>query len=95
MGLTSWVESVRPRLDYPPETQGSQSTESVIHDGDVAYVHVAGGNGATGYQDAGGAPVERQSPLGYHVNWVAIIFLNVNMMVGTGIFSARSCKSQS
>uniref|UniRef100_A0A8H7TTU6 Uncharacterized protein n=1 Tax=Bionectria ochroleuca TaxID=29856 RepID=A0A8H7TTU6_BIOOC len=34
-----------------------------------------------------GAPVESRSPLGYHVNWLTIIFLNVNHMVGTGIFS--------
>ncbi|KAF3353391.1 hypothetical protein VdG1_08375 [Verticillium dahliae VDG1] len=37
--------------------------------------------------EAAGAPVESKSPLGYHVNWLTVIFLNINMMIGTGIFS--------
>jgi amino acid transporter len=65
----------------------SDSEKSVIRDGDLAYVRQTAGNGTTGYQEAVGAPVESQSPLGYHVNWITIIFLNVNQMVGTGIFS--------
>lgn len=43
------------------------------------------------YQDANGAPVENTSPLGYHVGWAAILFLNVSQMVGTGVFSTRRC----
>ncbi|KAL1600584.1 hypothetical protein SLS60_006970 [Paraconiothyrium brasiliense] len=39
------------------------------------------------YQDANGAPVEQISPLGYHVGWYGILFLNVSQMVGTGVFS--------
>lgn len=68
----------------------SDSEPSVIHDGDLAFQRVKGGNnsGAT-YQEAIGAPVESHSPLGYHVGWLTIIFLNVNQMVGTGIFSTR------
>ncbi|KAL6702793.1 hypothetical protein ACN47E_000929 [Coniothyrium glycines] len=38
-------------------------------------------------QDASGAPVEQLSPLGYHVGYAGILFLNVSQMVGTGIFS--------
>ncbi|KAF1971270.1 high-affinity methionine permease [Bimuria novae-zelandiae CBS 107.79] len=38
-------------------------------------------------QDASGAPVEQVSPLGYHVGWYGILFLNVSQMVGTGVFS--------
>ena len=41
------------------------------------------------YQDANGAPVETVSPLGYHVGWAGILFLNVSQMVGTGVFSTR------
>lgn len=65
----------------------SNSEASVIHDGKLSYVRQTAGNGTSGYQEAVGAPVEAQSPLGYHVNWITIIFLNVNHMVGTGIFS--------
>ncbi|KAF2276618.1 amino acid transporter-like protein [Westerdykella ornata] len=39
------------------------------------------------FQDPNGAPVEQVSPLGYHVGWAGILFLNVSQMVGTGIFS--------
>jgi hypothetical protein len=68
----------------------SDSEPSVIHDGDLAFTRVKGGNqsGAT-YQEAVGAPVESKSPLGYHVGWLTIIFLNINQMIGTGIFSTR------
>lgn len=41
------------------------------------------------YQDGNGAPVEQVSPLGYHVGWFGILFLNVSQMVGTGVFSTR------
>lgn len=73
------------------DTEASDSEPSIIHDGDLAYTRVKGGNGSKpSYQEAVGAPVESDSPLGYHVNWIAIIFLNVNMMVGTGVFSTRT-----
>lgn len=79
---------------FRPQTSGqvadgyhSDGKESVIHDGELAYVRQTAGNGTEGYQEAVGAPVESNSPLGYHVNWITIIFLNVNHMVGTGIFS--------
>lgn len=41
------------------------------------------------YQDGNGAPVEQVSPLGYHVGYAGILFLNVSQMVGTGVFSTR------
>ncbi|GKT85851.1 high-affinity methionine permease [Colletotrichum tofieldiae] len=70
------------------DPEASDSEPSIIHDGDLAYTRVKGGNGSKpSYQEAIGAPVEADSPLGYHVNWIAIIFLNINMMVGTGVFS--------
>lgn len=92
--MSSWLKGLRPQ----PVTQAvtvdnaytSDSEPSVIHDGDLAFTKVEGGNdsGKT-YQEAGGAPVETDSPLGYHVGPVTIIFLNINKMIGTGIFSTR------
>ncbi|EXK28795.1 hypothetical protein FOXG_12183 [Fusarium oxysporum f. sp. lycopersici 4287] len=57
-----------------PEHSQSDSEAPIIRDGDLTH-------------EAVGAPVETRSPLGYHVNWLIIIFLNLNHMVGTGIFS--------
>ncbi|OLN87557.1 High-affinity methionine permease 5 [Colletotrichum chlorophyti] len=74
--------------NFRSDPEASDSEPSIIHDGDLAYTKVKGGNGSKpSYQEAVGAPVEAESPLGYHVNWIAIIFLNVNMMIGTGVFS--------
>ncbi|KAI0193377.1 amino acid permease-domain-containing protein [Xylaria flabelliformis] len=66
----------------------SSSDLEVIHDGDLTYTvaKAHNGSGAT-WQEATGAPVESKSPLGYHVGWATVIFLNVNQMIGTGIFS--------
>ncbi|KAI0165293.1 amino acid transporter [Hypoxylon sp. FL1284] len=70
------------------EADPSNSGVSVIHDGRLAYTVEKAGNGSKpSYQEAAGAPVESRSPLGYHVGWLTIIFLNVNQMIGTGIFS--------
>ncbi|EON98435.1 putative high affinity methionine permease protein [Phaeoacremonium minimum UCRPA7] len=38
-------------------------------------------------EEATGAPVEIDSPLGYQVGAVTIIFLNISKMIGTGIYS--------
>ncbi|RAO68625.1 uncharacterized protein BHQ10_004637 [Talaromyces amestolkiae] len=64
------------------------SDEEFVKDGDIAYKVAEGANTSIAtYQDARGAPVEKQSPLGYSVNsWVSLC-LNVNQMIGTGIFS--------
>ncbi|KAI1633051.1 amino acid permease-domain-containing protein [Biscogniauxia mediterranea] len=65
------------------------SSADVIHEGGLAFTMAKGGNGSgPSYQEAVGAPVESKSPLGYHVGWVTVIFLNVNQMIGTGIFSS-------
>lgn len=62
-----------------------------VSDGDLKYVAEIGGNTSeVGFQEASGAPVETKSPLGYSVGPVTILFLNLSMMVGTGIFS--TCK---
>lgn len=67
----------------------NNSTES-IQDGDIHYSVTETANAGTAtYQDARGAPVEVESPLGYSVDsWVSLC-LNINQMVGTGIFSTR------
>lgn len=65
--------------------------QSEVVDGSLHYVAEKAGNdsGAYTYQEASGAPVETQSPLGYNVGPVTIIFLNISMMIGTGIYSTR------
>ncbi|KAJ6534272.1 amino acid transporter [Mycena capillaripes] len=35
----------------------------------------------------GGAPTEVVSALGSHVGWLSVVFLNINNMIGTGVFS--------
>lgn len=68
----------------------SDGVNGVIVTGKDAYVEVHGGNGADAtYQEAHGAPVESRNPLGYHVGHVTTLFLNVSMIIGTGIFSTR------
>ncbi|OQE39774.1 hypothetical protein PENCOP_c006G06741 [Penicillium coprophilum] len=55
------------------------------------YVGETGGNNAAPtYQDASGAPVESNSPLGYSVGPVTITLLNITMMIGAGIYSTPS-----
>jgi hypothetical protein len=68
------------------------SSNEDIQDGDLQYTRDVGKNGtAATYQEASGAPVEIDSPLGYQINWFTVIFLNVGQMVGTGVFSTRKC----
>ncbi|WOO80303.1 High-affinity methionine permease [Vanrija pseudolonga] len=57
--------------------------------GDLAYVGEKGENGAEAtYQNAEGAPIETTSPLGYNVGYWSSFFLNVSMIIGTGISSS-------
>jgi hypothetical protein len=74
------------------ETQviDSGSDRSVVTDGSLQFTAEEGGNSAKlTYQEASGAPVETNSPLGYSVGGFTIVFLNLSKMVGTGIFSTR------
>ncbi|KAH7170004.1 amino acid permease-domain-containing protein [Dactylonectria macrodidyma] len=88
MGLSSVFSSEKVDVSVNVDPDISDSEPSVIHDGDLAYTRVKGGNGSKpSYQEAVGAPVESSSPLGYNVGWFTVIFLNINMMIGTGIFS--------
>lgn len=94
--MSTWLERLRPKpvvhTAIVSDSYASGSEPSVIRDGDLAFTKVEGGNGGGHtYQEAAGAPVEAESPLGYHVGAVTIVFLNVNKMIGTGIFSTRKC----
>lgn len=62
-----------------------------VSDGSLRYVQVdqAGNGSDPTYQEATGAPVEVNSPLGYDVGPVTIVFLNISMMIGTGVYSTR------
>ncbi|KAI9038215.1 amino acid transporter [Aspergillus affinis] len=65
-----------------------RSQESVIQEGGVKYTAETGVNSTVvTYQDASGAPVETDSPLGYSVSFWTSLCLNINQMIGTGIFS--------
>ncbi|KAI1645266.1 amino acid transporter [Daldinia loculata] len=88
MGIPKfWVRSDTTEVPAV-DTHPSSSDISVIHDGNLAYTLEKAGNGSKpSYQEAAGAPVESKSPLGYHVGWITVLFLNINQMIGTGIFS--------
>jgi len=62
-----------------------------ISTGSTQYISEKGGNNAPlTYQDASGAPVEHESPLGYSVNPVTLTLLNITMMIGAGVYSTPS-----
>jgi hypothetical protein len=92
MGLSKfWTRRTASNATASTDPDTSSDLE-VIHDGELAYTVAKAQNGSgVTYQEAIGAPVESKSPLGYHVGWVTVIFLNVNQLIGTGIFSTRTC----
>ncbi|KAK2460980.1 hypothetical protein APHAL10511_007450 [Amanita phalloides] len=51
----------------------------IVSSPDVALYHDS--------PEAIGAPTEQVSPLGYHVDSITVVFLNISRMIGTGIFS--------
>lgn len=80
--------SRRRRSDGP--SQGDATDGGEVSDGSLRFVvEKAGNDSPPAYQEAGGAPVEVNSPLGYSVGPVTIIFLNVSKMIGTGVYSTR------
>lgn len=73
----------------------SNRSDTGSQDDSLEYVGEHGGNDAPPmYQEAGGAPVESNSPLGYSVGPITILFLNISMMIGTGIYSTRKLSWQ-
>ncbi|KAH8699188.1 amino acid permease-domain-containing protein [Talaromyces proteolyticus] len=86
MGLSFWPD--KEKGGNLRVQANNSSEESIIRDGDIKFTAVEGANSTTvTYQDAAGAPVEKNSPLGYSVSFWISLFLNINQMVGTGIFS--------
>jgi len=93
----SWRRPFRSGDDSSLEGQNEGTSSSLnrhdsaeVTDGSLKYTLEKGGNDSPeSYQEASGAPVERQSPLGYDVGAVTIIFLNVSKMIGTGVYSTR------
>ncbi|KAB8077381.1 amino acid permease-domain-containing protein [Aspergillus leporis] len=84
MGLPFWQD----RGKDPNISIQENNSSTTIQDGDAKYTAAEGVNcNAVTYQDASGAPVETDSPLGYSVSFWTSFCLNINQMVGTGIFS--------
>ncbi|OCF60250.1 high-affinity methionine permease [Kwoniella mangroviensis CBS 10435] len=80
-----------PRAEVTPGGDDNLGVPEFYIDGKVNFVGEQGGNGAQAtIQDVSGAPVERQNPLGYSVGWWSALFLNITMLIGTGIFSFPS-----
>ncbi|KAI8631519.1 high-affinity methionine permease [Xylariaceae sp. FL1651] len=90
MGIFSKFASRPTAITRPIASESNISglNEPVVLDGRLTYTVAQANNGSRAvYQEAAGAPVESKSPLGYHVGWAGVMFLNVNEMIGTGIFS--------
>lgn len=92
-----------PLMSFSSKEKGSEGDVTVLPaeagvdrqylvDDKYRFVGEQGGNGAGAtYQHVNGAPVETTSPLGYNVGWWSALFLNIAMIIGTGIFSTRRC----
>ncbi|KAM0430356.1 hypothetical protein ACHAQK_010687 [Fusarium lateritium] len=86
--MVSWRQPFSGRSDAATATISNAGEYS---DGSLKYVGETGGNSNTvTYQEATGAPVENESPLGYDVGPFTIVLINVTMMIGTGIYSTPS-----
>ena len=86
-GLWERVKSERATV----AAKQNAEQEHVIHDGKLEYTREFGGNDSKpSYQEASGAPVEKESPLGYEISWYTVVFLNIGQMIGTGVFSTRT-----
>ena len=67
----------------------------LLTEGSLEFTVARGGNESLpSYQEASGAPVETNSPLGYFVGPITVVFLNISMMIGTGVYSTREILSQ-
>lgn len=74
----------------PEAADADAGVPEVLYTDGGVVIGEKGENGAgVTYQSASGAPVEARSPLGYAVGTWTALFLNVSMIVGTGIFSTR------
>ncbi|KAJ5901476.1 amino acid transporter [Penicillium taxi] len=82
-----YEEGKRPSANIQPSS-ATESAESIIDNGGSKFTVTVGMNSTNAtYQDASGAPIETDSPLGYSISTWTSLCLNVNQMIGTGIFS--------
>lgn len=94
---SGFIYSPTMSLEHQNEKGGEVETqqvaafdERIIKDSGTTFTAAEGFNStAVTYQDAAGAPVETNSPLGYSVSFWTSLCLNINQMIGTGIFSTR------
>ena len=87
--MASWDDKEKASNAVAHSASGSD--DYAIREGSAEYTAAEGLNSSTvTYQDASGAPVETTSPLGYSVDVIVGFCLNINQMVGTGIFSTRT-----
>ena len=76
--------------DATPTSNDAASGQILSTGGDLKYTVEQSGNGSLpSYQEVTGAPVEAESPLGYSVGPVTVVFLNISKMIGTGVYSTR------
>lgn len=75
-----------PPLDGRPNHQRTESQSRFSIDSSDMVVTVGVSLDAT-RKNAGGAPIEDESPMGKEVGWWSIVLLNISGMIGTGIFS--------
>ncbi|KAL1413321.1 hypothetical protein Q8F55_001080 [Vanrija albida] len=70
-------------------TSNNLNRPQFVVKGELEYIGEEGGNNAgyATYQEVHGAPVEAVNPLGYQVGFWTTLFLNISMLIGTGIFS--------
>ncbi|KAH8432677.1 high affinity methionine permease [Aspergillus melleus] len=82
----SFLKSKATVLDQDERSDNA----SIIDNGSLHYTAEGGLNSnEITYQEASGAPIEVDSPLGYSVGYVTVIFLNLSKMIGTGVFTTR------
>ncbi|KAF7591319.1 hypothetical protein BBP40_001695 [Aspergillus hancockii] len=73
------------------ESEERSDNGSIIDTGSLQYTAEGGHNSSKlTYQEASGAPIEVDSPLGYSVGSITVVFLNLSKMIGTGVFSTPS-----
>ncbi|THC89894.1 hypothetical protein EYZ11_010645 [Aspergillus tanneri] len=79
--------SFMPKATVSKQDEGSDDV-SIIDDGSLHFTAEGGANSTQlTYQEASGAPIEVNSPLGYSVGYVTVVFLNLSKMIGTGVFT--------
>jgi len=81
----------KPGTNVAVHAAAHEANETNLSDGTLKYTIEESGNGSgPSYQEASGAPVETNSPLGYAVGALTVLFLNFSKMVGTGVYSTRT-----